>query len=242
MKETINKLRDDEHYYGEFGKQFLSNSDIKNLLEDPASFKKTEVTLPMIVGRYFHTYMLEPEKIKDFTVISCSDRRGKEYKQHASDSEDGIILLEKEATEIITLCDKMKANMDLCDMIYGADHEFEKPGVKEIMGEMWKAKADIVTPNWVVDIKTTADITKFKRSAWTYNYDSQAFIYQEIFGKPMKFIVICKKTGRMATFMCSPEFIDSGRDKAMDAVLQYRRFYGDNPKEDVNNYYDRGEL
>ena len=25
----INKLREDEHYYGKFGQQYLSNSDIK---------------------------------------------------------------------------------------------------------------------------------------------------------------------------------------------------------------------
>ena len=27
-KKAIEKLKDDEHYYGEFGKQYLSNSDI----------------------------------------------------------------------------------------------------------------------------------------------------------------------------------------------------------------------
>ena len=32
--EAIEKLRDDSNYYGEFGKQFISNSDIKTLLFD----------------------------------------------------------------------------------------------------------------------------------------------------------------------------------------------------------------
>jgi len=36
-KKAIEKLRDDEHYYGEFGKQYLSNSDISNLLTNPLS-------------------------------------------------------------------------------------------------------------------------------------------------------------------------------------------------------------
>ena len=31
----IKKLREDEHYYGEFGKQYLSNSDIRTLLNNP---------------------------------------------------------------------------------------------------------------------------------------------------------------------------------------------------------------
>ena len=30
--EIIDKLRDDDHYYGDFGKQYLSNSNIKTLL------------------------------------------------------------------------------------------------------------------------------------------------------------------------------------------------------------------
>ena len=28
-KEIIEKLRDDQEYYGDFGKQYISNSDIK---------------------------------------------------------------------------------------------------------------------------------------------------------------------------------------------------------------------
>ena len=38
MKEVLAKLQLDEHYYGDFGKQWLSNSDIITLLNDPKSF------------------------------------------------------------------------------------------------------------------------------------------------------------------------------------------------------------
>ena len=37
-KEIIEKLKIDEHNYGEFGKQYLSNSDIKTLLKKSISF------------------------------------------------------------------------------------------------------------------------------------------------------------------------------------------------------------
>ena len=33
--EVIEKLREDEHYYCDFGKQYLSNSDISTLLKNP---------------------------------------------------------------------------------------------------------------------------------------------------------------------------------------------------------------
>ena len=37
--EVIQKLINDEDYYGEFGKQYLSNSDIKTLLNNPLELK-----------------------------------------------------------------------------------------------------------------------------------------------------------------------------------------------------------
>ena len=66
----------------------------------------------------------------------------------------------------------------------------DKERIKEIEGEMWKGKADSVNHNekLVIDLKTTADITKFKWSASKYNYDSQAYIYSELFGYEMIFI------------------------------------------------------
>ena len=35
---VIDKLRDDKHYYGKLGREYLSNSDIKNL--QPSTFKQ----------------------------------------------------------------------------------------------------------------------------------------------------------------------------------------------------------
>jgi hypothetical protein len=34
-QEVLDKLKIDEHYYGDFGKQYLSNSDIMALLNNP---------------------------------------------------------------------------------------------------------------------------------------------------------------------------------------------------------------
>ena len=37
---AIKKLKDDKNYYGEYGRQFLSNSDIASLLWNPQEFRK----------------------------------------------------------------------------------------------------------------------------------------------------------------------------------------------------------
>ncbi len=37
---VLEKLNWDKYYYGEYGQQWLSNSDIYTLLNDPTSFRK----------------------------------------------------------------------------------------------------------------------------------------------------------------------------------------------------------
>ena len=38
MSDIIEQLRDDTKYYGKVGRQFMSNSDIKVLLDNPSMF------------------------------------------------------------------------------------------------------------------------------------------------------------------------------------------------------------
>ena len=61
-KEILEKLKDDEHYYGEYGRQFISNSDIRTLMTNPLEFKKPPPSAPhFLIGGYFHTAILEPD-------------------------------------------------------------------------------------------------------------------------------------------------------------------------------------
>ena len=53
-KEILEKLKDDEHYYGEYGRQFISNSDIRTLMTNPLEFKKPTPSAPhFLIGGYF---------------------------------------------------------------------------------------------------------------------------------------------------------------------------------------------
>ena len=70
IKKILKKLENDEDYYGEFGKKFLSNSDIRSLLKDPLTFKQPIVGNPnLIKGSYFHTLILEPDKLDKIRII-----------------------------------------------------------------------------------------------------------------------------------------------------------------------------
>ena len=125
------------------------------------------------------------------------------------------------------------------NLIMGANgklNDFEVPSVTELFGNKWKGKADIINheERLVVDLKTTNDIQKFKWSASKYNYDSQAYIYSELFGYEMVFVVIDKNTHQLGIFDCSAEFYANGRDKVQRAVEAYRLFYkqdGFDPKQ-----------
>ena len=226
-QEIIDKLRIDEHYYGEFGQQYLSNSNIKTLLKNPLDLHKPTKSNPnFLVGGYFHTAILEPDKIKSFKIIESSSRNTKVYKEMSGGE---LCLLQHEVDMIEALVDKMMNNNVCRDLISPtvADVDYEEPAIAEINGQMWKGKADILNheENLIIDLKTTSDLDKFRWNAKKYNYDSQAYIYRELFGYEMLFIAIDKKTGNIGLFDCSPDFYKSGKDKLEKACEMYELFH-----------------
>ena len=227
----LKKLRNDEDYYGDFGKQFLSNSDIYHLLNNPLKFHQPSVPSPaFLVGGYFHTAILEPDKLEKFKVIKSTTRNTKNYKEMSG----GELCLLQHEVDNIELMREILMDNDICrDLIKGADYaestcmQWEEPMIKEIEGLTWKGKADIVNHNekLVIDLKTTADIKKFRNSAYRFNYDSQAYIYSQLFGYEMLFIVIDKITHQIGLFDCSPKFYEGGKDKVRMAVEVYDLFF-----------------
>ena len=221
----LKQLENDEHYYGSFGKKYLSNSDISTLLTNPLALGQPSKQIPaFLVGGYFHTAILEPEKLKNFKIVESTSRNSKAYKEISGGE---LCLLQTEVDKIELMTEKMMSNEVCRDLIRGSNIEYERPGITELEGQMWKGKADIVNHNekLIIDLKTTADITKFKYSASKYNYDSQAYIYSKLFGYEMLFIVIDKTTHQIGIFDCSPQFYERGADKVQQAAEQYKLFF-----------------
>ena len=66
----IEKLRNDEDYYGDFGRQYISNSDIKILLSNIEQYgQKVKENENLAKGRYFHQLLLEPERLRTFLFV-----------------------------------------------------------------------------------------------------------------------------------------------------------------------------
>ena len=224
-KQILKKLCNDEDYYGEFGNQFLSNSHVGKLLKDPLrAFEPSKPSPAFLVGGYFHTCILEPDKLDKYKVVKSTTRNTKAYKDVAGGE---LCLLQHEVDTIELMRDKVTQN-DICkDLIQSSQCEYEQPGIINMFGNDWKGKADIVNheEKLIIDLKTTADIEKFKWSATKYNYDSQAYIYSKLFGYEMLFIVIDKATHKIGMIDCSPEFYKRGEDKVRRASEAYDLFY-----------------
>ena len=221
-KKIIEKLKQDEHYYGDYGKQFLSNSDIHILLKDPRRLREDKPkSTAMVIGGYFHTAILEPDKLESFKIIKSSTRNTKQYKEMSGGE---ICLLQHEVDKIELMREAVMDNKICRDLISG---DFEVPGYTKILGNKWKGKADVINheEKLIIDLKTTSDIEKFRWSASKFNYDSQAYIYSNLFGYEMLFMVIDKETLQIGLFDCSPDFYNSGEDKVRKATDAYELFY-----------------
>jgi hypothetical protein len=234
----IETLRNDTEYYSGVGKNYLSNSDIGALLYNPMQFgKDKEKTPAMLAGSYFHKSILEPHKLGEFVKVDSSTRTTNIYKEAISNSGTDMLLLKKEADDVDAMVSAVMSNLTFYDIIRHPEAEYEVPAIGEIGGIMWKGKCDVKLPDLIPDLKSTGNLDDFKYSARKYNYDSQAYIYNQLFGRPMIFIVVEKGTCRTGLFECSDEFMDRGREKVYKAIEVYQKFFAPDATDDITQYF-----
>lgn len=236
--DILELLKDDNNYYGPMGKAYLSNSDIGALLGNPKDFGKSRPDNKSFAeGRYFHQLLTEPDKAKVAHMVEASTRNTKIYKDYCDANGLDFALLKSEVETVEALASTMKANIDFYDAIYKDGNQYEVPAITNIFGVEWKGKTDILCDDMLIDLKTTSDIKKFRYSAYAYNYDSQAYIYQMLFGKPLVFYVIDKITSQLGIFTPSAAFIESGERKVKAAVDVFNRFFAPDAWDDISNHY-----
>jgi len=161
--------------------------------------------------------------LRSLKLIDASTRNTKIYKEL---SEGELCLLQHEVDKIDIIIEKVLEN-DMCTSLIHGNTDHEVPGIAEIEGNLWKGKADILNHDdkLIVDLKTTGDINSFAYSAKKYNYDSQAYIYKQIFGYDMVFLVVDKTTHQIGLFDCSEAFYQRGYEKVVAASNIYDLFY-----------------
>ncbi len=87
-----------------------------------------------------------------------------------------MMILRKEVDSCNLMINKIKNNSVCQSLLTGQDVIYEEPGIKSINNTWWKGKADCINKNQglLVNIRTTEDMNKYRKSASTYSNDSQA--------------------------------------------------------------------
>lgn len=240
-QELLANMMDDEFYYQYLGSNALSSSSCSKLLESPKRYldslnERGGESQPLRDGWLFHCKILEPEKWKDIYFVDVASKASKVYKEALSTHDKVFTLKEKFNAE--DLSEIILSNSKCVDMLRGA--RTEVPAIGEIFGIPFRAKADVLGGDYIVDLKTTSgDLQKFRWSADKWNYDMQMYIYCTLFDisyKNFTFVVVDKFSKALGVFECSKEFYESGKHKTQQAINIYKSFFIEK-KKPVGEFY-----
>ena len=238
-KYILDKMMDDSFYYGYLGKNALSSSMCKSLLESPEAYVKSlnkeskdKEPQPFRDGRLIHLLALEPHRVDELTIID-STKGSKLYKLAVEEKPAQSVYTRSELNRCQLIADAVLERDDFRELVRFAD--FEIPEIGYYNGLPFRGKADILLPGIVVDLKTTSDISNFERSSLIYNYDLQCALYLELFSCfEFKYVVVDKKTREVEFVSFSSEFIQSGYDKLDLATENYYKYLENKDFYDLN--------
>jgi len=243
--ELLERMQDDEFYYGELNRLALSSSSLKTLLSSPKTYKfSLEYGSPssqaLRDGWLFHTAILEPNVFEAQTFIDVQSKNTKKFRE--AKAENPRVFTAKEKSDAERLADAFLRNEHAKELIRNS--EFEVPVIGEVMGMPFRGKADVLASNRIVDLKTSSSSVKdFHYSAQKYSYDVQCYLYCNLFNlshKDFYFLVLDKGSLDIGIFNCSEEFYYRGEEKVEKALDLYNKFFIEGA--DLDNYCLTGEL
>ena len=242
-KELLVKMMDDEFYYGYLGKNALSSSSIKLLLDSPKKYKYitkygSEQTNAFALGWLFHTCILEPDVFSSQIFVDVQSKNTKAYK--LAKEEHGKVFTIKEKYQAERLADAFLRNEHALKLI--TDSEFEVPEIGMIGGYPFRGKADVLGKG-IIDLKTTSDLKAFPYASKKYGYDVQVYLYCELFNKPyeeFKFIAVDKSSCDIGIYDVSEGFYNQGKAKVLKALETFETFFINGA--DLDSYCIKGTL
>ena len=253
---------DDAWYYNDTS--FVTNSHLKVLTEGgPEALRDyykygSEDKPAFAFGRAFHTLILEPEEfnaryyILDDSKI-CEEIGGKRppsTKAYAAwmasikeENSDKEILSIATMNTLEAMETKLLSIPQVVSLLENTTRETIYKGNFE--GVPVKGKLDLIKPNrMVIDLKTCAKaptVYEFGKTFRNFNYDRQMAFYAELADVPEACIIAIQKTRpyTVGVYMVSAESMNTGREKFMKALDQYKGMYLNG---DVDSFYYHGEL
>lgn len=240
LKPGINICTNDE-YHGD--KNYLSSTNLKHLLKDPAEFKRICIDLEKDEvpksrqnaydeGSYAHSLILEPEMVeKEYAFFTGFRKHGNDWEAFKNANKGKIILSKPQKHRVESWVESYKGRKIAVDLVKGGEAELSLTG--QLNDVNIKVRADYINVDkgYIADVKTTAystDVDSFKYVVSQLSYGLSGALYTKMFsqhyGKPFDFyfIVLGKKDGMCEVFKLSEESLQEGYIQINNALKVYK--------------------
>ncbi len=227
-----------EHYHAGPG---YSKSGCDYVDQSPLHFLKrsNEPSKAMTEGTWFHTFMLEPNRVTEEWVISQAGVNWGTQKYEAIQAENpGKSCVPEDVYERFKLMKRSALDLPIVQaaLEYGFK-ELSAWAVDPDTGLLVKARPDVFLPaqRFLVDFKTTTDASPkaFSRSCINFGYDKQAGMHLDVFNHAQRqhakktlgtdpgdsvdsFIIVAVESGGVhgaAAYALPHEILEIGRHK-----------------------------
>ena len=224
----------------------LSFSSLKAFAESPSHFiaykeRQVEPTTAMLFGTAVHEAVLEPEKFKLNYAIA---RARKGTKIYLSQLEEGKKLLNKSD---YYSCKKIAENIKahpMANELLNQCTEFEKEIKGTIHGLPFRGFADAISPDFVLDLKTTRDGSpyEFTNSVYRMKYHIQAAIYTTLTNKTDYWIVAVENKAPyvVTAYLIDKKYLIGAQMDLLNLIEEFKEWNG--KPGGYDRYADNGYL
>jgi len=183
----------------------LNFSRLKHMDDSPKHYKYAldhpePETDAMVIGRYVHAAVFEPDTLdQEFAIWTGARRAGKDWDTFKAEAADRSILRASDLIDATAMVAAVRAHPDVRALLDapGALFEHTLTWTDEATGLRCKARPDLLVPRILADLKTTRsiDVRRFGHDVARFQYHAQLAHYsagvEAVYGwKPEKHILI----------------------------------------------------
>ena len=194
---TLYRDLSNENYHSAFG--WYSSSQVKEALIDVQYFYllyiakeiSKESTSAMDIGTYFHTAVLEPEKLNDECAIFTGKvRRGTVWEEFRTENAGKVILTQTEAAKAHVMVDAVGKDAESMALLREGEPEVSAFAKLEDLNIRVRADWIDFDKGFILDLKSTQgnprNVMKIKKTIEMYHYDLSAALYLDAFNAVQK--------------------------------------------------------
>ena len=192
----------------------------------------TETTPAMRWGKLCHSALLEPERFERDIVVFEGTKRGNEWKEFQYENAGKEIVTVEESAQLAAMIAAVHWRPDAKALLTEGDREASMFWTLTDCG-ICKGRMDVYSPNHIVDLKTTGDITRFQNTAAQLLINIRVGWYQlgveAITGKLLPVYIIAVEQNApfdVRVYEYDSEALALGRDISLATAKRYRACQG----------------